>query len=153
MTNILIITSFICLLVPFWHRNDLPRDIETLAALADEPRQTATRKAAFTAVYNDVEYLIEPEYDYDLHGMVVSFRHHDGGSRMHSRSNDHLNMLDVCVVWGDNATNPLIHKIDFWNGILPALSKRKTRRLGIRSTCMGFRTIILSPMTILFASR
>ena len=72
LTNILIVSSFICLLVSFWHRNDLPRDIETLAALVDEPRQTATRKDAFTAVYNDVEYLVEPEYDYDLHGMVVS---------------------------------------------------------------------------------
>ncbi len=127
MTNILIVTSFVCLLVSFWHRNDLPRDIEPLAALAAEPRQTATRKDAFTAVYNDVEYLIEPEYDYDLHGMVVSFRHHDGDSRMHSRSNDHLNMLDVCVVWGDNATNPLIHKIDFWNGIFTCVFKTKNQ--------------------------
>jgi len=127
VTNILIVSSFICLLVSFWHRNDLPRDIETLAALADEPRQTATRKDAFTAIYNDVEYLVEPEYDYELHGMVVSLRHHDGESRMHFRSNDHLNMLDVCVVWGDNATNPLIHEFDFWNGIFTCVFKTKNQ--------------------------
>ena len=42
---------------------------------------------------------------------------HDGNSRMHLQASDHLNMLDVCVVWGDNASNPLIHKLDFWNGI------------------------------------
>ena len=36
---------------------------------------------------------------------------------MHSRSNGHLNMLDVCVIWGDNTTNPRLDKIDFWNGI------------------------------------
>lgn len=36
---------------------------------------------------------------------------------MHLQASDHLNMLDVCVVWGDNASNPLIHKLDFWNGI------------------------------------
>jgi hypothetical protein len=36
---------------------------------------------------------------------------------MHMLSNDHLNMLDVCVVWGDNIANTRIDKIDFWNGI------------------------------------
>ena len=35
---------------------------------------------------------------------------------MHLRANDHLNMLDVCVVWGDNTKSDL-HAIDFWNGI------------------------------------
>jgi hypothetical protein len=49
--------------------------------------------------------------------MIVSYRHHEGNSRMHRRAGDHLNMLDVCVVWGDNATSPLIHKLKFWNGI------------------------------------
>ena len=32
-------------------------------------------------------------------------------------------MLDVCVVWGDNAANPLIHKLDFWNGIFTCIVK------------------------------
>ena len=32
-------------------------------------------------------------------------------------ANDHLNMLDVCVIWGDNTKNPRLDKIDFWNGI------------------------------------
>ena len=36
---------------------------------------------------------------------------------MHRLANDHLNMLDVCVVWGDNATGAELDKIDFWNGI------------------------------------
>jgi hypothetical protein len=125
LTNIIIAASFIWLLVSFWHRNDIPRDIDLIPALADEPEQTATRKESFTASYNDVEYLVKPEYDYDLHGMIVSYRHHDGDSRMHFQSSDHLNMIDVCVVWGDNATNPLIHKMDFWNGIFTCVFKTK----------------------------
>ena len=36
---------------------------------------------------------------------------------MHRLANDHLNMLDVCVVWGDNATGAELDKIDIWNGI------------------------------------
>lgn len=117
VVNIVIAVSLIWLVVSFWKRNDLPRNVELLPALAGEPKQTQTGKRAFEAVYKGVKYLIEPEYDYELNGMIVSYRHHEGNSRMHLQASDHLNMLDVCVVWGDNASNRLIHKIDFWNGI------------------------------------
>jgi len=116
-STITIVVSFIWLLVSFWNRNDLPRNIEFLPDVLDEPRQTATRTRPFDAAFNGVDYLVEPEYEYDLAGMVVSYRHHDGNSRMHFLANDHLNMLDVCVVWGDSAASKLLHKIDFWNGI------------------------------------
>ena len=116
-TNIAIATSFLWLVLSFWNRNDLPGNVELLPELASEPKQSSTSKKSFTAHYNDVEYLVEPEYEYELYGMIVSYRHHEGDSRMHLRASDHLNMLDVCVVWGDNAANPLIHKLDFWNGI------------------------------------
>jgi len=84
--------------------------------IASEPEQTATRQGPFDVVVNDVQYSVEPEYAYDLTGMIVSYRHHEGNSRMHMLANDHINMLDVCVVWGDNTSSDL-QKIDFWNGI------------------------------------
>ena len=84
--------------------------------ILNEPVQTATSNPAFDANYNDVAYRIEPEYEYDLYGTIVSFRHHDD-SRIHLLANDHLNMLDVCVIWGDNTSNHLLHEIDFWNGV------------------------------------
>ncbi len=117
INNIVIVTSFVWLLVSFWNRNDLPQDINYVAAVLNEPVQKATNKSSFDANYNGVAYRIEPEYDYDLFGMIVSFRHHDGDSRMHLRANDHLNMLDVCVIWGDNTNNRRLNKINFWNGI------------------------------------
>jgi len=116
LNNILIATSFLWLLVSFWNRNDLPGNIEYVNEIANEPEQTATREKSFYATVNDVEYLIEPEYEYDLTGMIVSFRHHEGNSRMHLQANDHLNMADVCVVWGDNTESEL-QQLDFWNGI------------------------------------
>jgi len=117
ISNIAIVGSFVWLLLSFWNRNDLPRNIDFLPEVLGEPRQTVTRAPAFDASFNGVNYRVEPEYDYDLAGMVVSFRHHDGNSRMHFLANDHLNMLDVCVVWGDTATGQSLHKIKFWNGI------------------------------------
>jgi len=116
LNNILIATSFLWLMVSFWNRNDLPGNIEYVNEIANEPEQTATREKSFYATVNDVEYLIEPEYEYDLTGMIVSFRHHEGNSRMHLQANDHLNMADVCVVWGDNTESEL-QQLDFWNGI------------------------------------
>jgi len=117
ISSIVIVVSLIGLLVSFWNRNDLPGNIEYVPELADEPRQSKTRAKPFEASFNGVKYTVEPEYEYDLHGMVVSFRHHDDNSRMHFLANDHLNMLDVCVVWGDTAKGRRLDKIRFWNGI------------------------------------
>ena len=114
--NLLIIASFASLLVSFWNRNDLPGNIDFVPGIENEPLQTRTEARPFHATVNDIEYFVEPEYAYDLTGMIVSFRHHEGNSRMHLRANDHLNMLDVCVVWGDN-TKADLQAIDFWNGI------------------------------------
>ena len=114
--NILIVASFVWLLVSFWNRNALPGAIDYVAEIENEPRQTPTNERPFHATVNDVEYLVEPEYAYELTGMVVSYRRHEGNSRMHMLANDHINMIDVCVVWGDNTRSDL-HAIDFWNGI------------------------------------
>lgn len=116
INNILIAVSFLWLLISFWNRNDLPGNIVYVPEISNEPAQTPTRQRPFAAVFNDVQYLVEPEYEYDITGMIVSFRHHDNNSRMHRLADDHLNMLDICVVWGDNSRSEL-HKIDFWNGI------------------------------------
>lgn len=116
-TSIIVVASAAWLLVSFWNRNELPASIDYVAGITDEPRQTPTRKQAFEAAWSGVTYRVDPEYDYDLTGMIVSYRHHDENSRMHRLADDHLNMLDVCVVWGSNATEAELDKLDFWNGI------------------------------------
>jgi hypothetical protein len=115
--SLLVIFSFVCLLVSFWNRNELPGTIDYVPEIVGEPAQTKTSKRPFDVAYEDVQYHVSPEFEYDIVGMIVSYRHHDNNSRMHRLSNDHLNMLDVCVVWGDNATAADLDKIDFWNGI------------------------------------
>lgn len=116
--NVIVVLSFAVLLVSFWNRNDIPGQIDVRPALAEEPVQTRTGKADFSVRFQDVNYKVRPKYRYALEGLVVSYRHHDGNnSRMHRLSNDHLNMLDVCVVWGSNASPDLLKKLNFWNGI------------------------------------
>ena len=115
--NVLIIASFAWLLIAFWNRNDLPGNVDYVAGAQNEPLQTRTSESPFDVAFNGVNYHVEPEYDYDITGMIVSYRHHDNNSRMHRLSNDHLNMLDVCVVWGDNTTGAQLDELTFWNGI------------------------------------
>jgi hypothetical protein len=123
--QILIVLSFLLLLVSFLMRNALPRDIDFQPQIANEPKQSRTGEKPFEVTYEDVDYRVEPEFKYELYGMIVSYRHHDGNSRMHMQSNDHLNMLDVCVVWGDNAIGDHLRKIDFWNGIFTCNAKTR----------------------------
>jgi hypothetical protein len=126
--RILIIVSFISLLVSFWNRNVLPGSIDHVPELQREPAQTPTDKQPFDVEFNGISYTITPEYAYDITGMIVSYRHHDGNSRMHSLANDHLNMLDVCVIWGDNPANERLHKISFWNGIFTCNVKTRDQQ-------------------------
>jgi hypothetical protein len=117
ISNVLIAVSFVCLLVSFWNRNSLPGNINYVPEIANEPSQSKTSERPFDVTFSDVEYRVEPEFAYELVGMIVSFRHHDENSRMHRLADDHLNMLDICVVWGDNTDGAELSKLDFWNGI------------------------------------
>lgn len=117
VNGVIVIISALLLAVAFLKRNDFPGGLDPLPALEAEPRQTASTRRPFSLSFNDVEYRVKPKYRYALDGLVVSFRHHDGNSRMHRRSRDHLNMLDVCVVWGSNADPELLNRLSFWNGI------------------------------------
>jgi len=113
----LLVASAAGLVVCFWNRNDIPGSLDLDAKLADEPVQRPTSNPPQTLRYTDTDYRVEPVYEYELHGLVVSFRQHDGESFMHRWSNDHLNMADVCVIWGDSARSEHLGKLKFWNGI------------------------------------
>lgn len=126
-TNVIIVLSFFWLVVSFWNRNDIPGSIDYVAAIADDPEQTRTSRQPFDTTWDGVQYRVDPEYDYELVGMVVSYRHHDNNSRMHRLADDHLNMMDVCVVWGNNTQGAELDKIDFWNGIFTCNVKTRDR--------------------------
>ena len=129
LSSILIVVSAAVLLVSFWNRNELPGNVDVVSRLADEPRQTRTDKRPFDLFFNNVDYRVRPQYDYDITGMVVSFRHHKQEySRMHARAKDHLNMLDLCVIWGDNPHNERLNKISFWNGIFTCNVKTRDQQ-------------------------
>lgn len=127
INQLLIIASALVLLVSFWNRNSIPSNVDYIAAIANEPLQTNTRKKPFDVSLKGVDYQVQPEFEYDITGMVVSYRHHDEDySRMHRLAKDHLNMLDVCVIWGDN-TQAQLQKIQFWNGLFTCNVKTRSQ--------------------------
>lgn len=112
----LIAISFVFLLISFYKKNDLSPQIPILPDISVEPEQSRTRAKKFKVSVNDVDYEIKPLYDYELNGLVVSYKLHDGNMRLHKAWNDHLNVADYCVVWGDTAKAQTLPKINFWNG-------------------------------------
>ena len=116
-TKPVLIVSALVAVVAFWNRNALPGTIAFVPEIDRAPDQRATDRYPFQANWDGDDYQIEPEYAYELTGLVVSYRQHDGESRMHRLSSDHLNVADLCVVWGSSARNPRLNQIKFWNGI------------------------------------
>jgi len=102
--------------VSCWLQDDFISDLQILPAVTAPPSQRTTPADVFNVSLNGVNYRVEPQFDYDLHGLVVSLRHHDGDRMVHRLWNDHLNVADVCVVWGRNATDLDLNDYDFSSG-------------------------------------
>ena len=88
-----------------------------LAALED-PVQRATDEASFSIRARDQQYRIDPRYDYQLEGVVVSLHDADDFTDIyhHRRWKDFINLRDLCVIWGSNVANGVYRDMDFENG-------------------------------------
>lgn len=110
-------TNLLLLAVALWKSDALPPPPELSPALLDEPVQVAVRKPAFATTSHGVTYTVQPLYTYELVGLVVS--KHDAKTwwdYLHREWNDNLNIVDLCVVWGNNARNGSYADIHFSSG-------------------------------------
>ncbi len=112
----IILVSFMLLLVSCWKRNDLPDQLLVDSSLWLDPGQVAVSESSFNVDAGGESYEIQPLYEYDLHGLVVSYQHHNAKFGLHKSWGDHLNVADFCVVWGDNVKPAQLNKLNFWNG-------------------------------------
>jgi len=108
--------SLLTLAAAWSKRDDFDPDMPLQAAVSEEPSQRPVDASEFTATANDVDYLVRPRYRYDLTGLVVSFKRFSSDYGLHKRWNDFINVADICVVWGSNATDVDLNAFDFWNG-------------------------------------
>ena len=101
-----------------WFRDRLPPVPSILAASLPEPVQVAQRRAPFTVASGGIDYTVAPLHTYELRGLVVS--HHDTSvwwnPTHRSWWKDHLNVADLCVVWGENLRGGVYRDLAYTSG-------------------------------------
>ena len=111
----LIFISFIFLVISFWNRNELPETGDIHPDLAIEPIQQPIQSSEFSVNVDGNDYFIQPLYDYEIYGLVVSYRLHNGDTGAHLRWGDYLNVADYCVVWSKSAFSKKLSEFNFRN--------------------------------------
>lgn len=99
-----------------YRRDAVPEPSLLLPEVRSEPLQTPTHEAPFSVRAGEVDYRIEPVADYDITGLIMS--RHDSDTwwdSFHARTNDHLNVADLCVIWGANASDGAYRHMAFFN--------------------------------------
>jgi len=115
----LLLAGLVAIAASLWMRHTLPEPHETLPALQTEPLQVAQQLAPFTVATGGVTYTVRPLFRYEIRGLVVS--RHDAGvwwDVLHRKDwNDHLNVVDLCLIWGANLRNDAYRAIRFWSEV------------------------------------
>lgn len=117
LVRLLFIAGFALLAASLWQRYQLPQPGLLVEGLQQEPEQVQVRERPRIVAVNGVTYTIQPLYSYELYGLVVSL--HDSDSwwdYIHREWNDHLNVVDLCVIWGSNAASGAYRDIKFSSG-------------------------------------
>lgn len=115
--QLLFLASLVLIALSLWQRRDLPQYRELQPALLQEPEQVQVKRAPFETTVNGVTYTIKPLHSYDLNGLVVSL--HDADTwwdYLHKQWNDHLNVMDLCVVWGNNLQRGVYKEVTYSSG-------------------------------------
>jgi len=95
----------------------LPPESAILPQLFAEPLQTdEDLPPPFQVTRKKVTYIVTPLFHYELAGLVVSQHRSDSLLDIsHRRWRDHLNIKDLCVVWGRNIRSGVYREMKFWN--------------------------------------
>ncbi len=89
----------------WWFEGRLPAPEALNPQVLTEPVQVALEAQPFHTAVEGREYLVRPRYRYDISGLVVSL--HDSRTwwdTAHMEADDLLNPVDLCVVWGRDAS-------------------------------------------------
>ncbi len=79
------------------------------------PDQSKSDRESFSIEANQLRYTINPKYDYDLYGVVVSYSNADGFTNIwhHKSWQDFINVRDLCVIWGQNVESGVYQNMKF----------------------------------------
>ncbi|MFH2105301.1 MAG: hypothetical protein ABII72_03620 [Parcubacteria group bacterium] len=101
----------------YFQKDKLPVSEQIDERLYQEPQQTETEVKPFPKQIGEVDYSIKPLFNYELHGLVVSFHNAESWwDYYHQEWNDFLNVKDLCVVWGENIKSGVYQEMKFESG-------------------------------------
>jgi hypothetical protein len=100
----------------WWMQDALPPPARLQAELDAEPKQIRVSRPVLKTSVNGVDYRIQPRYSYDISALIVSLHHSDSWwDYAHKAWDDHINLMDLCVVWGESARSGAYRAISFSN--------------------------------------
>ena len=118
LNGLLLAASLAAMAGSLWNRDRLPGPEAVLDAVRAEPLQQPVVERAFVARAGGVDYTVRPSHRYELVGLVVS--RHDTSvwwDVVHRDAwKDHLNVADLCVVWGRNLEDALYRRMRYASG-------------------------------------
>jgi len=118
-TKILFVVLLVSLLTMgfAYYKSRLPPAGSQNPALAIDPVQTPTSVTSFEVMHENHRYAVDPVFDYEIHGLIVSDHNASGFFDIsHADWNDFLNTKDICLVWGKNASGNRLDQMKFSSG-------------------------------------
>lgn len=79
-----------------------------------DPIQTPTTTKPFYITAGDKRFYVEPLFDYELFGVIVS--KHNSRQVILTYPDKNFNVTDLCVIWGDNVFSGAYKHLKFKNG-------------------------------------
>jgi hypothetical protein len=99
-----------------WNADTLPPPRRLRPEILADPVQIAAELPPLRITVAGVDYGIERRFSYDIAGVVVSLHHSDTWwDTAHAEWGDHINLMDVCLAWGDNAAKDTYRDVHFSN--------------------------------------
>ncbi len=116
LLKLIMVLSLAVAVLAWFKREALPAPAQLSTELLRDPVQEQVRATPKQTTVGGVQYTIKPLYRYELWGLVVS--RHDAKSFWdiaHKEWNDHLNVADLCVVYGANVKSAVYSDLDYWS--------------------------------------
>jgi len=134
LNGLLLALSLAVIAGGLWHRDRLPGPERLLEAIRAEPGQQPVARPPFEVTVSDVRYTVRPLYRYELRGLVVSRHDTSAWWDVVHRDwwKDHLNVADVCVVWGGNLDGGLYRDLVYWSETFTCHAAPRTPEAGRR---------------------
>jgi len=116
LANVLMTGGLLVAVAGWWMKDVLPLPQKLQLADLEEPLQKPVKKPPFDTRVNGVDYRVQPRYRYELNAVVVSLHHSDTWwDYAHKAWSDHVNILDLCVAWGDSVRSGAYRDVSFGN--------------------------------------